>query len=69
MRQNLVSINEMSQQEALKKFYSREMAEDQKIKAAKLWKVSLMYNPSICIIFVCIYRWVGLKQYYYYAEV
>ena len=63
MKRNLVSINEISQQEALKILYSRDVAEVRKEKIAKLRRVALVYNPAVCLGFVCVYWFVGLRQY------
>ena len=63
MKRNLVSINEISQQEALKILYSRDIAEVRKEKIARLRRVALVYNPAVCRGFVCVYWFVGLGQY------
>ena len=60
---NLISINEVTQQEALKMLYGRDMAEESKRKIARLRRVALIYNPAVCIGFVCIYWFIGLQQY------
>ena len=63
MKSNLVSINEVTQQEALKMLYSRKLADHRVKKIAKMRRVALVYNPLVCLGFVCIYWVVGLKQY------
>ena len=46
---NLISINEVTQQEAVKLLYRRDMAEESKRKIARWRKVALIYNPAVCI--------------------
>ena len=64
MRLNLVSVDEVSQQKALKALYSQDFGEVRKAKIAKLRRVALLYNPAVCIGFICVYWYVGLRQYY-----
>ena len=62
MKRNLVSVNEVSQQEALKMLYSRDLAEGRKQKIAKMRRIVLVYNPGVCIWLVCVYKLVCRAQ-------
>ena len=61
-RENLVSIDERRQQEALKIFYEKQKKQKQKIHRLKTW--SLIINPLICLSFVALFWVFGMNHYY-----
>ena len=63
----LRSIDEKTQRDALKELYSKDLGEARTAKIARMRKISSKLNPGACLVFVCVYWVVGMRQ--YYAEV